>query len=64
MKTEFHLNGSLQLILIPENDLERSILAAFDARSRVGKRTVVAGVFDPPVMEAAGLERLTVTIEA
>jgi len=44
MKVETHVNGSLQLIVIPENDLERTILLEFVARKDTGKKVTVRGV--------------------
>lgn len=43
MKVETHVNGSLQLIVIPENDLERAILSEFINRSSLGKKMTVSG---------------------
>ena len=43
MKVETHLNGTLQLILIPETDLDRAILAEFSNRTKLGKKITVQG---------------------
>lgn len=43
MKIETHVNGTLQLILIPETDLERAILAEVSNRSKLGKKITVQG---------------------
>jgi len=43
MKVETHLNGTLQLILIPETDLERAVLAEVSNRAKLGKKITVQG---------------------
>lgn len=43
MKVETHVNGSVQLILIPETDLERAILIEVSKRAHLGKKITISG---------------------
>jgi hypothetical protein len=58
MKIEFHLNGSAQLCLTPETDLERAILKDLLERAKLGKKINFA------TQEADGKPTLRVSVEA
>lgn len=59
MKIEFHLNGSAQLCLTPETDLEKAILQDLANRAKLGKRITFA-----PVDGDGRLAQLKVNVEA
>lgn len=61
MKIEQHINGAVQLIMIPETDLERAVLAAMHDSSKLGKKVTMSAELD-----AAGtkVSRATVSVEA
>lgn len=64
MKVETHINGSLQLIVIPENDLETAILEEAYRKINAGKR-VSAGVELTREAVAIGIrQRLVLGVEA
>lgn len=60
MKIEQHINGALQLILIPDTDLERAFVAAMHESTKLGKKVIMS--LD---MDATGVKvsRATVSVE-
>ncbi len=57
MKTEFHLNGSAQLCLTPETELEKAILKDMSERAMLGKKISLAPI------EVEGKTILRVSVE-